>query len=50
MTLLFRISLMQLKMFIEQYRKIPFEGHKYLTGECNYGTHTKPIDNLIIKI
>lgn len=32
-----RISLVQLKMFIEQYRKIPFEGHKYLTGECNYG-------------
>lgn len=33
----FRISLMQLKMFLEQYRQIPFEGHKYLTGECNYG-------------
>lgn len=28
---------MQLKMFLEQYREIPFEGHKYLTGECNYG-------------
>lgn len=28
---------MQLKMFLEQYRRIPFEGHKYLTGECNYG-------------
>jgi dynein heavy chain, axonemal len=28
---------MQLKMFLEQYRQIPFEGHKYLTGECNYG-------------
>lgn len=34
---IFRISLMQLKMFLEQYRQIPFEGHKYLTGECNYG-------------
>lgn len=33
----YRISLMQLKMFLEQYQKIPFEGHKYLTGECNYG-------------
>lgn len=35
--MIFRISLMQLKMFLEQYRQIPFEGHKYLTGECNYG-------------
>jgi dynein heavy chain len=24
-------------MFLEQYNRIPFEGHKYLTGECNYG-------------
>lgn len=24
-------------MFLEQYSEIPFEGHKYLTGECNYG-------------
>lgn len=32
-----RISLMQLKMFLKQYESIPFEGHKYLTGECNYG-------------
>lgn len=32
---------MQLKMFLEQYRQIPFEGHKYLTGECNYGNHGK---------
>lgn len=31
------ISLMQLKMFLKQYEKIPFEGHVYLTGECNYG-------------
>lgn len=28
---------MQLKMFLNQYHKIPFEGHIYLTGECNYG-------------
>uniref|UniRef100_A0A182XBB4 AAA+ ATPase domain-containing protein n=1 Tax=Anopheles quadriannulatus TaxID=34691 RepID=A0A182XBB4_ANOQN len=32
-----KISLMQLKMFLNQYHKIPFEGHIYLTGECNYG-------------
>lgn len=32
-----KISLMQLKMFIKQYGLIPFEGHVYLTGECNYG-------------
>lgn len=28
---------MQLKMFLKQYGVIPFEGHRYLTGECNYG-------------
>ena len=32
-----KISLMQLKMFLQQYLHIPFEGHLYLTGECNYG-------------
>uniref|UniRef100_A0AAG5CMJ1 Dynein heavy chain 3, axonemal n=1 Tax=Anopheles atroparvus TaxID=41427 RepID=A0AAG5CMJ1_ANOAO len=32
-----KISLMQLKMFLNQFHKIPFEGHIYLTGECNYG-------------
>lgn len=32
-----RISLMQLKAFLSQYGDIPFEGHTYLTGECNYG-------------
>lgn len=32
-----KISLMQLKMFLKQYGSIPFEGHVYLTGECNYG-------------
>lgn len=32
-----KISLMQLKMFLKQYQCIPFEGHVYLTGECNYG-------------
>lgn len=34
---LFRISLLQLKMFITQSHSIPFRGHVYLTGECNYG-------------
>ncbi|XP_053695545.1 dynein axonemal heavy chain 3 [Sabethes cyaneus] len=32
-----KISLMQLKQFLHQYSYIPFEGHTYLTGECNYG-------------
>lgn len=32
-----KISLTQLKMFLKQYGSIPFEGHVYLTGECNYG-------------
>lgn len=32
-----KISLQQLKMFLKQYDRIPFEGHIYLTGECNYG-------------
>ena len=31
------ISIEQLRMFIENDKNIPFEGHKYLTGECNYG-------------
>lgn len=32
-----KISLMQLKLFLHQSSYIPFEGHIYLTGECNYG-------------
>ncbi|XP_070136648.1 dynein axonemal heavy chain 3 [Drosophila bipectinata] len=32
-----KISLLQLKMFITQSQSIPFRGHVYLTGECNYG-------------
>ncbi|ALC43064.1 CG17150 [Drosophila busckii] len=32
-----KISLLQLKMFITQSHSIPFRGHVYLTGECNYG-------------
>ncbi|XP_075164298.1 dynein heavy chain 3, axonemal [Haematobia irritans] len=32
-----KISLLQLKMFLAQSHTIPFRGHVYLTGECNYG-------------
>ncbi|XP_059216601.1 dynein axonemal heavy chain 3 isoform X2 [Stomoxys calcitrans] len=32
-----KISLLQLKMFMAQSHNIPFRGHVYLTGECNYG-------------
>ncbi|XP_055691880.1 dynein axonemal heavy chain 3 [Lutzomyia longipalpis] len=32
-----RISLMQLKAFIKEFKRIPFKGHRNLTGECNYG-------------
>lgn len=46
-----RISVKQLKMFIEEYPdKVPFEAIKYLTGECNYGGRvTDDKDRILIK-
>ena len=32
-----RISVRQLKMFLDEGSKIPFAALKYLTAECNYG-------------
>merc|ERR1712176_847446 len=32
-----RISVMQLKMFIDEQDEMPFKAILYMTGECNYG-------------
>ena len=44
-----RISVRQLKMFLDENDKIPFPALKYLTAECNYGVRvTYDKDRILI--
>lgn len=40
-----RISVRQIKMFLDEYPEIPYETLSYTAGECNYG-RSQPISSL----
>lgn len=44
-----RLTIDQLLMFCKQFEAIPYEGHKYLTGQCYYGGRvTDPNDRKLL--